>query len=133
MEMAKLVATRATCPRKSVGAVLVNENNRVVSTGFNGVPVGQEHCTDVGCRLVEIDGRESCIATLHAESNALDDAGRNARGCTLYVTCTPCFECAKRIVNSGVKKIWFDEAYNSRKTEWTLNMFDDADIEWGQF
>jgi dCMP deaminase len=116
--MATLVSTRATCPRKSVGAVLVSADHRIVSTGYNGSPKGMPHCTDegVGCLLKEIDGKESCIRTLHAESNALDFAGQTAEGCRLYTTVIPCFDCAKRIVHAGVTTVYFAEWYESRNT-----------------
>jgi len=117
MEIAHLVATRGTCDRKQVGAVIVNDRHRIVSTGYNGVPAGMPHCDDVGHTLVEIDGRPSCVATLHAESNALDDAGRQARGCTLYTTVIPCFDCAKRIVNAGMTYVYYKEYYESRNTK----------------
>jgi dCMP deaminase len=128
LQIAHLVATRATCDRKHVGAVLVNERKRIVSTGYNGVPAGVPHCDEVGHTLAEIDGRDSCIATLHAESNALDDAGRMARGCTLYTTVIPCFECAKRIVNSGVVRVVYHEYYESRKTTEVEVYFDRVGI-----
>jgi len=117
MDMAYLVATRATCPRKQVGAVLVDPDFRVVATGYNGSPAGTPHCTEFGCEIVNIDGRDSCVRTLHSESNCIDYAGKNARGCTLYVTCHPCLECAKRIVNAGIHAVEYDEYYVSQKTD----------------
>ena len=128
LDIAKLVATRATCDRKHVGAVVVNNNRRIVSTGYNGVPSGTPHCDEIGHQLVEIDGRKSCIATLHAESNALDDAGRNANGCTMYTTCIPCYECAKRIINSGIKRVVYLEYYQSRNTHLVVNYFCSAGV-----
>ena len=113
----------ATCPRKHVGAVLVDPNKRIVATGFNGSPAGASHCTDVGCYLKNIGGRDSCIRTLHAESNAIDYAGRNARGCTLYTTVIPCFECAKRIINAGIARVIYDEYYESRGTSEVVKVF----------
>lgn len=114
LKMAYVVATRATCDRKHVGAILVDDDNRIVATGYNGSPAGAPHCDDVGHLMVNMGGRESCIRTLHAESNVLDYAGAFARDCTLYVTVTPCFDCAKRIVNSGVVRVVWNEHYESR-------------------
>ena len=133
MEQARLVATRATCDRKHVGAVLV-KNNRVVSTGYNGSPRGMRHCDDegVGHLLAEIDGRESCIRTLHAESNALDYAGQEAEGCTFYVTCIPCYDCAKRIINAGIVRVVFEEYYESRNTKLVDGLFGQTEIAFSQ-
>lgn len=123
MRIAYAVSEMATCPRKHVGAVLVDANKRIVATGFNGSPAGMYHCTDVGCYLKEIDGRESCIQTLHAESNAIDYAGRDAAGCTLYTTVFPCFDCSKRIVNARIKRVIYDEYYESRMSRAVRDTF----------
>jgi len=83
MSIAKDVSTRATCPRASVGAVIVR-NNRIVSTGYNGAPAGELHCTEVGCNIV--DGH--CIRVIHAEVNAVCEAakfGVPIEGAILYV------------------------------------------------
>ena len=117
MLMALLAAKRGTCDRKQVGAVLVSPDKHILATGYNGTPAGVPHCSEVGHTLAVIDGRESCIATLHAESNALDQAGREARGATLYTSVIPCFDCAKRIVNSGIQTVHYAEYYESRKTK----------------
>jgi dCMP deaminase len=104
-------ATRATCLRKHVGAVLVDSDHRILATGYNGAARGQPSCDEVGCQMVE----NHCVRTLHAESNALDYAGsRLAQNATLYVTVTPCWDCAKRIVNSNVMRVVYDEHYESR-------------------
>ena len=110
LRLAYLTATRATCDRKHVGAVLVSPDHRVVAMGYNGAPAGMDDCDTSGHELV--DGH--CVRTLHAESNAIDYAGRLAQGCTLYTTVVPCYDCAKRIVNSKIVRVVFDEAYSSR-------------------
>jgi dCMP deaminase len=110
MRLAYLAATRATCPRKHVGSIIVSHDHRTVGTGYNGAPAGVDSCDEVGCQMVE----NHCVRTLHAESNALDYAGRFAQGCTLYCTVTPCWDCAKRIVNAGVNRVVYDEHYESR-------------------
>lgn len=110
MRMTYHAATRATCSRKHVGAVIVTPDHRVVSTGYNGSPSGTDSCDEIGHEMVE----GHCVRTLHAESNALDFAGRFAMGCTLYVTVTPCYDCAKRIVNAQINRVVYDEFYASR-------------------
>lgn len=129
MRMAHLVATRATCDRKHVGAVLVDRTHRVVATGYNGSPAGLPHCDDIGHELKEIEGRESCVRTLHAESNALDFAGREAEQCILYVTVIPCYDCAKRIVNAGIRAVFYGEYYASRNTQLVQDYFKGAGVE----
>jgi len=127
MSIAFLVATRATCDRKKVGAVLVKDH-RLVATGYNGSPAGLPHCDDVGHELKKIEGRDSCIRTLHAESNAIDFAGRDAAGCTLFTTVVPCYDCAKRIINARIENVLYQEYYESRSTELVHALFDNAKI-----
>lgn len=110
MRLAYLAATRATCDRKHVGALIVSPDHRVVATGYNGAPAGVDSCDEIGHQMVD----NHCVGTLHAESNALDFAGRFAQGCTLYVTITPCWDCAKRIVNASINRVVYDEHYESR-------------------
>lgn len=110
MRAAYLAATRATCGRKHVGALIVDPYHRVVSTGYNGAPSGMPSCDEEGHEIVE----GHCVRSLHAESNAIDFAGRQAIGCTLYVTVTPCYDCTKRIVNAGIAHVLWDESYQSR-------------------
>lgn len=126
MSLAYLVSTRATCDRKKVGAVLVKDK-RILSTGYNGAPSGMPSCDEVGHSLKTIDGKESCIRSLHAESNAIDFAGRDCKGATLYTTVIPCFDCAKRIVNSGIITVRYAEYYASRSTELVVQYFESAD------
>lgn len=109
MQMAYHAATRATCDRKHVGAVIVVER-RVVATGYNGSPKWTPSCDEAGHEIYQ----EHCIRTLHAESNAIDWAGRATFGATLYVTVIPCYDCAKRIVNAGLVRVCYDEFYPSR-------------------
>lgn len=127
MRVAYLAATRASCDRKHVGAVIVTPDHRIVATGYNGAPAGMESCDEVGHQLVD----NHCVRTLHAESNAIDFAGRGAQGCTLYVTVTPCWDCAKRIINAGIMRVVFDEFYASRygKSQDVPQYLRDAGIE----
>lgn len=129
MQIAKVVATRATCDRLHVGSVIVDERHRVVSTGFNGAPKGLAHCDDVGHDLREIDGRMSCVRVLHSESNALDDAGRRSEGGTIYVTVIPCYRCAQRIVQHGIKRVVYGKYYESQMTARVEAYFKEAGIE----
>lgn len=110
MRSAYLIAQRASCDRKHVGAVIVTPDHRIVASGYNGAPAGMPSCDDAGHELH--DGH--CIRTLHAEDNAISFAGRQALGCTLYVTVIPCYDCAKRIINVGIDKVVYDEFYGSR-------------------
>lgn len=117
VEMAHVVAKRATCDRKHVGAILVDQKHRIVATGYNGSPRNTPHCDEVGHELKVFEGRPSCVRTLHAESNAIDYAGELAEGCTIYTTVVPCYDCAKRIANAGIKRVVYEEYYQSRNTE----------------
>lgn len=129
MEVARVVAKRATCDRKHVGCVITDNRHRIVSTGYNGSPAGLPHCDDVGHELKPVDGRDSCVRTLHAESNALDDAGRRAEGGTLYVTVTPCYDCAKRIIQHRIQRVVYGEHYQSRNTDLVAALFASAGVE----
>jgi len=117
LEIAEVVAKRATCDRKHVGAVVVSPEHQILSTGYNGSPPGAPHCDDVGHELKEMGGRQSCVRTIHAEANAIAQAARNGvrlSGATLYTTASPCYDCGKLIANTGIKKIVFSEQYDSR-------------------
>lgn len=110
MDIAKLVATRATCSRKHVGAVIVGEDRSILSTGYNGSMRFTPHCDDVG-HLME-DGH--CVRTVHAEANAIAQAARHGvtiAGSTIYTTASPCFQCFKLIVNAGICGIIYGELY----------------------
>jgi dCMP deaminase len=147
MEMAKVAATRSTCDRKHVGAVIV-VNGSVVSTGYNGAPRGLPHCDDVGHDLVEFvvghsednDGvtrphlKESCVRTVHAEANAIASAARrgvSVEGGTIYTTASTCTDCAKLIINAGLRRVFALEKYMSRygKSGEVEEMFHLADIQ----
>lgn len=113
MSIAQVVATRSTCPRKYVGAVLVR-NRTILSTGYNGSIRGMPHCTDVGHMMQ--DGH--CVATIHAEANAVIQAARNGvmiEGATTYVTASPCWNCFKQLANAGVTRIVYGEFYRDER------------------
>lgn len=109
MNIAREVATRSTCARKHVGAVIVREKT-ILSTGYNGSIRGLDHCDDVDHMMV--DGH--CVRTIHAEVNAIVQAARNGtriEGAGIYVTASPCWDCFKTICNAGIERIIFGEFY----------------------
>jgi dCMP deaminase len=109
MEVARTVATRATCPRASVGAVLVREH-RILTTGYNGAPRNVAHCTETGCEMVG----GHCVRSTHAEANAVVQGalhGVGLAGATAYCTHQPCVNCAKLLISAGVEKIVYGSAY----------------------
>ncbi len=113
MSIAQVVATRSTCPRKFVGAVLVR-NRTILSTGYNGSILGMPHCSDVGHMMEE----GHCVATIHAEANAIIQAARNGvmiEGATNYVTASPCWNCFKQLANAGVTRIVHGEFYRDNR------------------
>jgi len=110
MRLTYIVAQRATCPRRHVGAVLMDSEHRIVATGYNGAPRKEASCDSVGCLIV--DGH--CHRTIHAESNCIDYAGRFASGCALFCTVTPCWDCSKRLINAGITRVVYDDHYESR-------------------
>jgi dCMP deaminase len=117
MRMAELVATRSTCLRRNVGAVIVKEK-RVLSTGYNGAPKGLKHCAEVGCvRLqnnVEPGTRHELCRGVHAEQNAVIQAayfGVSIKDSTMYTTNFPCVMCAKILVNAGITEVVFKDEY----------------------
>ncbi|HEY0193821.1 MAG TPA: cytidine/deoxycytidylate deaminase family protein [Kofleriaceae bacterium] len=113
MSIAQVVATRSTCPRKYVGAALVR-NRTILSTGYNGSIRGMPHCSDVG-HMME-DGH--CVATIHAEANAIIQAARNGvniDGATTYVTASPCWNCFKQLANAGISRIVYGEFYRDER------------------
>ena len=106
LQMAQLVAKRSTCLRREVGCVLVDSNNHVVATGYNGVPTHFPHCIEKPCEGAYAPSGESlekCLA-VHAEQNALLQL-RSNDFLTAYLTVTPCITCAKMIANSQIKRI----------------------------
>lgn len=131
MEIAHLVATRATCPRRSVGAVLVRDR-RILATGYNGAPTGMAHCPEGGPSTDWPAGclrAGHCIRALHAEQNVLLQAakiGISCEGAHLFVTCQPCNMCAKMIVNAGVVKVIYEGDYPD---EFALEIFRESKVE----
>ncbi|HPU90565.1 MAG TPA: deaminase, partial [Spirochaetota bacterium] len=113
MKIADDVATRTTCVRRGVGAVVVKDK-RILTTGYNGPPAGISHCTHETCvreRLKVPSGeRHELCRGLHAEQNAIIQAalhGVSINGATIYVTHQPCSICTKMLINSGIRTIVF--------------------------
>jgi len=117
MDITHLVAKRATCLRREVGAVLVKDK-KILATGYNGAPSRIEHCLDIGC-LREKQGipsgeRHELCRGLHAEQNAIIQAayhGVEIRGATLYCTNHPCIICSKMVINAGIQRVVYEEGY----------------------
>ena len=131
MQIAHLVKTRATCPRRSVGSVLVLDK-RILATGYNGAPRGLPHCPPggpendwpLGCMRAG-----HCIRSLHAEQNVLLQAakiGIPCEGSTIYVTCQPCNACAKMIINAGIVRVIYEGDYPD---EFSKELFREAEMD----
>ena len=121
MNLAITVSERGTCDRAYVGCVIVNEDNRIVTTGYNGSIKGNPHCDDIGHTMR--DGH--CIATIHAEMNALlycAKEGISVNGCKAYVTHFPCLNCTKSLIQAGIKEIYYREAY--RVDEYAIELLE---------
>ncbi len=113
MAIATQVATRATCDRKHVGAVIVRDRT-ILSTGYNGSIRGLSHCDEVG-HMMEAG---HCVRTIHAEANAIIQAAKNGvaiNGADIYITASPCWPCFKMIANAGIKRIIFGEFYRDER------------------
>jgi len=117
MDITRLVAKRATCLRRQVGAVLVMDK-RLLATGYNGAPSGLAHCLEVGClrekNQIPSGERHELCRGLHAEQNVIIQAafhGIRIQGATLYCTTLPCVICTKMIINAGIKEIIYESGY----------------------
>jgi dCMP deaminase len=109
--VAEVMAERSTCNRAQVGCVIVDKNNRIVSTGYNGSIHGHAHCIDDDC-LRNDEGR--CIRCIHAEQNALLHAKQDLTGCIAYVTHEPCETCAKLINQAGITSVIYLKPYENK-------------------
>ena len=117
MEMAEVAQKRSTCTRRKVGAVIVRDK-RIMATGYNGVPMGIEHCSERGCLREQLNvpsgQRHELCRGLHAEQNAIIQAahlGQSIAGGTIYCTNQPCVICAKMIINAGIRRIVIKDGY----------------------
>ena len=121
LKMAKIWAENSHCKRSQVGCLIVN-NRQIISDGYNGTPSGfSNECEDCD--------NNTLPTVLHAEANAITKIAKStnsAEGSTLYVTLSPCFDCAKLIIQAGIKRIVYLEVY--RKTD-SFKLFEQAGIE----
>lgn len=132
MSITRLVASRSTCLRRKVGAILVKDH-RILATGYNGAPAGLRHCLEIGClrdRLKIPSGqRHELCRALHAEQNVLIQAayhGIAVAGAHLYCTNQPCVICTKMLINAGITRIYYGEGYPD---ELSAQMLEEAEIE----
>lgn len=120
MQVARTVATRATCDRGKSGCVIVKDK-RILCTGYVGSPIGVEHCDEVGHEMHTVydeEGKKSlhCVRTSHAEQNAIAQAARFGtaiNGGTIYCKMEPCYTCAKMIINSGIVRVVAEMQYHA--------------------
>ncbi|RME41508.1 MAG: cytidine deaminase [Deltaproteobacteria bacterium] len=136
IDIASLVASRSTCLRRQVGAVVVKDRN-ILATGYNGTPSGITHCEVTGCLREQLKvpsgQRHELCRGLHAEQNAIIQAARhgvNLDGGILYCTHSPCIICTKMLINAGIRKVVYLEGYPD---ELSLQMLQEARIELVQF
>jgi dCMP deaminase len=113
LEMLDLVAARSTCARRSVGAIITDGDGHILSTGYNGVPRHMDHCTDHPCPGTnDPKGDTSNCYAVHAEQNALLQCSNMSAAHTMYVSCAPCFVCAKMIANTNIRRVVFSTEYH---------------------
>ena len=121
IRMAKIWAENSYCKRRQVGALIV-KNNAIISDGYNGTPSGFDN-------VCEDNNNVTFPYVLHAEANAISKLARsnnNSDGATLYITASPCLECAKLIIQAGIKRVVYGEPY---RIEDGLNLLKEANIE----
>lgn len=134
IKIADMVGTRGSCDRGRAGCVITRDR-RIVATGYVGSPVGLPHCDEAGHEMHTVtheDGTTSrhCIRTTHAEQNAICEAARigiSLDGGTLYCKMTPCYTCAKMIINAGIKRVVCAQDYHA--SERSKEIFAEAKIE----
>lgn len=123
MTLAAVAATRSTCLRRRVGAVIVRDG-QIISTGYNGAPKGTPHCAETGClrgrlNIPSGERQEMCRGS-HAEMNAIAQAasvGVSASGAELYCTHSPCAFCSKAIINAGISRVVYLYSYPDELAE----------------
>ena len=135
LEIMDTVAKRATCDRGRSGCVIVKDN-RILATGYVGAPAGVQSCDDLGHEMhtvIHADGAQTqhCIRTAHAEQNAIVHAARTGvalLGGTLYCNMTPCYACAKMIINSGIVRVVAKKDYHAG--ERSKEIFKEAGVKY---
>ena len=111
MTIALQMAKRSTCLRAQVGCVIIDDNRRILTSGYAGSPPGQPHCYEVGCDINELG---ACRRTIHAETNAIVYATRigiSINHGIMFTTMSPCYKCAQLILSAGLKEIYYFEKY----------------------
>ena len=109
IQMASLMAKRATCGRLQVGAIVTSPDNRVIATGYNGPLKGVKNCSTLVCDLTK-----PCSRAIHAEANTIAFAAKNGialQGTTIFCTHQPCLKCAELIITSGIARVYFLHSY----------------------
>ncbi len=131
LEMARVAASRSTCIRRQVGAVLVKDH-RLLASGYNGAPSGLKHCAETGCireqKKIPSGERHELCRGLHAEQNAILQAalhGVPIGGATLYCTTHPCVVCAKMLINTRTARIVILSSYPDALA---VTLFEEAGI-----
>jgi len=135
LKIVEMVGSRGTCDRFRGGCV-ITRNKRIISTGYAGSPVGAAHCDDVGHEMHTVTDENGitsrhCIRTTHAEQNAICEAARMGialEGGTLYCKMTPCYTCAKMIINAGIKRVICAQDYHAGKR--SKEIFEEAKINY---
>lgn len=130
MTLADLASQRSNCMKRRVGAILVREN-RIVSTGYNGTPRGVKNCNEGGCghcNHTSMTNGTECLC-LHAEENALLEAGRDRVGAnaTMYCNTCPCLKCTIKIIQSGVKRVVYNLSY--KVDDASARLFQEAGVD----
>jgi dCMP deaminase len=124
MDVAEMVASWSKDPSTKVGAVIVDDNRRIVGTGYNGFPRGVlDHAHRYNNRPLKYE------MVVHAEANAILNATQLVSGATLYCTLSPCHECAKLIIQAGIRKVVYKTL---RDNERTTTMFQEAGVQMGE-
>jgi len=117
LSIAQEVSKRSTCTRRQIGAIIVTDSGEIRSTGYNGNPRGLPHCEDMGCirdqeKIPSGTRLETCTA-VHAEQNALIQAGASSKGGTMYSTIAPCPVCARMIINAQITRVVYSGDYSN--------------------
>ena len=137
MDIAHVVKLRGNCTRRQVAALIVRDR-RIISTGYNGTPLGVKNCCDGGCPRCKGDAPSGsdlgdCVCC-HAEENTITQAARHGttvEGATLYCTLSPCLICAKMIINAGIAEVVYEDEYEFSVQ--TRDLFVQAGVRCRQF
>jgi len=132
MQLTRLVATRSTCLRRQIGAILVKDK-RILATGYNGAPRGMKHCLEIGCIRdkmgIPSGTRQEICRAVHSEQNAVIQCavyGVSSEGSTMYITNQPCTICTKMLINAGIKRIVYENPYPD---EFAISLLKESGVE----